>query len=131
MKTTNLSACIVTEKVEQSKAFYLKNFDAKVIFDCGWYVNMAFGSKTATLQFMAPQHPEQLTYKGEGLMYNFEVDDVDAEYERLTRLGNTPVMPLEDHPWGDRGFAILDPNGIVLYIYTSKEPAAEFKPYYK
>lgn len=47
------------------------------------------------------------------------------------RLGNTPVMPLEDHPWEDRGFAILDPNGIVLYIYTSKEPAAEFKPYYK
>jgi uncharacterized glyoxalase superfamily protein PhnB len=40
-------------------------------------------------------------------------------------------MPLEDHPWGDRGFAILDPNGVMLYIYSEREPADEFKQYVK
>jgi len=38
-------------------------------------------------------------------------------------------MPLEDHPWGDRGFPILDPNGVTLYIYSPRDPADEFKHY--
>lgn len=131
MKVNNLSACIVTEKVDESRTFYTKNFDAKITFDCGWYLNMEFGNDKATLQFMTPQKPEQAVFNGNGLTYNFEVDDVDAEYERLTQLGNVAVMPLGDHPWGDRGFAILDPNGIMLYIYSNKEPSEEFKQYFK
>ena len=131
MKVNNLSSCIVTENVDESRTFYTENFDAKVTFDCGWYVNMEFENDTATLQFMVPQQSEQPVYDGNGLMYNFEVDDVDAEYARLTQLGNVAVMPLEDHPWGDRGFAILDPNGIMLYIYSNKEPSEEFKQFFK
>jgi len=131
MKANSLSSCIVTKKVDESRAFYIKNFDAKITFDCGWYINIEFGNNKATLQFMAPQQPEQPIYNGNGLMFNFEVDDVDFEYKRLTRLKNEPLMPLEDHPWGNRGFAILDPNGIMLYIYSNKEPSEEFKQYFK
>ncbi|WP_281281227.1 VOC family protein [Pontiella desulfatans] len=64
-------------------------------------------------------------------MYNFSVDDVDAEYQRLTEAGLTPVMPLEDHPWGDRGFSVVDPNGVSLYIFSERDPSEEFKQYYK
>ena len=64
-------------------------------------------------------------------MYNFTVDDVDREYKKLTGAGLVPAMPLEDHPWGDRGFAIQDPNGVMLYIFSLREPSAEFKQYYK
>lgn len=131
MKANNLSSCIITDKIEQNKAFYVKNFDAKVIFDCGWYVNLQFGKETSTLQFMTPQQPGQPVCKGDGLIYNFEVDDVDAEYERLMELENEPVMPLEDHPWGDRGFAIVDPNGIMLYLYSKREPSEDFRQYFK
>ncbi|WP_415408167.1 VOC family protein [Sulfurovum sp. CS9] len=131
MKANNLSSCVVTDKVDESREFYMKNFNAKITFDCGWYINMEIGKNTSTLQFMAPQQPGQPTCDGIGLMYNFEVDDVDLEYERLTQLGNEPVMPLEDHPWGDRGFAILDPNGIMLYIYSNTEPSEDFKQYFK
>lgn len=131
MKTNNLSSAIITTKVDESRDFYIKNFNAKITFDCGWYLNMEFGEKTSTLQFMLPQQPNQPTSDGSGLMYNFEVDDVDLEYERLTKLGNQVIMPLDNHPWGDRGFAILDPNGITLYIYSMREPAEEFKQYFK
>jgi len=58
------------------------------------------------------------------------VDDVDAEYNRLTGLDLVPSLEIEDHPWGDRGFAINDPNGILLYIYSEREPDAEFKQFY-
>jgi predicted enzyme related to lactoylglutathione lyase len=127
----SLSACITTEKVSESRDFYVSYFDAKVTFDCGWYVNLEFGKPTSSLQFMAPQQSGPPSCNPQGLTYNFCVDDVDAEYVRLTGVGLTAIMSLEDHPWGDRGFAVLDPNGVVLYIFSVREPSDEFKQYYK
>lgn len=63
-------------------------------------------------------------------MLNFKVDDVDAEHVRLTEAGLQAVMPLEDHPWGDRGFSVMDPIGNSVYIYSDREPAEEYKQYY-
>ena len=80
---------------------------------------------------MSPQQPEHKLSSGAGLMYNFAVDDVDSEYKRLTDAEIPIIVPLEDHPWGDRGFAVQDPNGISLYIYSEREPSEEFKQYYK
>jgi len=131
MNINTLSAAFTTEKVEESRDFYIKYFGAKVTFDCGWYVNLQFGSELSTLQFMSPQQPEQSLSESAGLMYNFSVQDVDEEYKRLTDAGLEVIVPLEDHPWGDRGFAIKDPNGISLYIYSDREPSEEFKQYYK
>ena len=129
MLANSLSPCITTTKVEESRDFYVKHFGAKITFDCGWYVNLEFG-KGASLQFMTPQ-PDQPVCNPAGLTYNFSVSDVDAEFQLLTAAGLAPIMPLEDHPWGDRGFAVQDPNGVVLYIYSEREPSPEFKQYYK
>ena len=123
MKASLLSGTFTTNKVEETRDFYVKYFDAKVTFDCGWYVNLEFGNKTSTLQFMFPQQPEQPLGSGAGLMYNFAVGDVNQEHEKLTDAGLAVIVPLEDHPWGDRGFAIQDPNGISLYIYSEREPS--------
>jgi uncharacterized glyoxalase superfamily protein PhnB len=131
MKIRTLSAAFTTNRVAESRDFYVKYFDAKVTFDCGWYVNLAFGNEATTLQFMSPQQPEHQLSSGAGLLFNFSVDDVDQEYQKLTQAGLTVVVPLEDHPWGDRGFAIQDPNGISLYIYSEREPTEEFKNYFK
>ena len=131
MKANSVSAAFTTDKVEESRDFYVKYLDAKVTFDCGWYVNLEFGGKSSTLQFMSPQQPEHQLSNSAGLIYNFAVDDVDKEYERLTQAGLTAIMPLEDHPWGDRGFAVQDLNGITLYIYSEREPSEEFKQYHK
>lgn len=131
MIAKSLSPCVTTDKVAESRDFYVKNFQARVNFDCGWYVDLHFGSPSAALQFMAPQQEGQPPCDCSGLVYNFAVEDVDKEYRRLTRAGLEPVMPLEDHPWGDRGFAIQDPNGIQLYIFSEIEPSPEFQQYYK
>ena len=125
-----ISPCITTAKVEESRDFYVKHFGAKVTFDCGWYVNLQFGKESSSLQFMAPQPGQPICYPA-GLGYNFFVDDVDAEYKLLMSAGLQLVMPLEDHPWGDRGFAVQDPNGVALYIYSEREPDPEFKQYYR
>ena len=129
MQPSALSCCFTTGKVAETRDFYQHYFAAAVTFDCGWYVNLRLGGEHATVQFMAPQDG-QTPANPAGLTYNFRVADVDGEYARLTAAGLTAVMPLEDHPWGDRGFAVPDPNGILLYIYSDREPAAEFKKFY-
>ena len=131
MRANSLSTAFTTNRVEESRDFYIKYLDAKVTFDCGWYVNLEFGNKSSTLQFMSPQQPEHQLSSGAGLIYNFAVDNVDKEYEKLTEAGQAVIVPIEDHPWGDRGFAIQDPNGISLYIYSEREPSEEFKQYFK
>lgn len=131
MKVNSVSACIATNKVEESRDFYVKYLGARVTFDCGSYVNLQLGNDFSTLQFLSPQQPGQPLCNTAGLMYNSAVDDVDKEYKALMGAGLVPVMPLEDHPWGDRGFAIQDPNGVMFYFFSLREPSAEFKQYYK
>ncbi len=131
MKMNHISPAFTTDKVAETRDFYVNLFDAKVTFDCGWYVNLEFGNPCATLQFMAPQEDHQQLADSAGLIYNFEVEDVDQVYDRLTASGLEPIVPLDDHPWGDRGFCVKDPNGISIYIYSLREPDEAFKPYFK
>jgi len=130
MIAKTVSPCIITENVSESRDFYVKFFNAEITFDCGWYVNLKLGNDSASLQFMSPQNPSQPVCNSAGLIYNFAVEDVDEEYEKLTKAGLTPSMPLGDHPWGDRGFSVSDPSGITLYIYSEREPSEEFAKYY-
>ena len=130
MKTNRLSTCFCTDDVDSCREFYEHYFSAKTIFDFGWYVNLRIGGNGHTIQFMQPQE-NMPTFGGAGVMLNFEVDDVDAEHTRLTEAGLQTAMPLEDHPWGDRGFSVIDPIGNSVYIYSDREPSDEFKQYYK
>ncbi len=127
----NLSPCILSDKVEETRDFYIRYFNAKVTFDCGWYVNLQLSDHASELQFMAPQAEGQSPCNCAGLTYNIQVENVDAEHQRLLGAGLSPCMPLEDHPWGDRGFAVEDPNGIVLYLFHETEPSEEFRAFYK
>ena len=125
----NFSPTIFVENPADSCNFYIKHFDAKVKFDSGWYMIVTMGD--CELCFMKPQSPDQQIFDGKGLMYSFEIENVDSEYSRLSALGITVVMPLDNHPWGDRAFSMLDPHGIVLYFYKLIEPAAEYKNSHK
>ena len=49
---------------------------------------------------------------------SIEVDDVDAAYVAVERLGYEVVHPLTHEPWGVRRFFVRDPNGKVLNILT-------------
>lgn len=129
MNISDISPCIIVEDVQPARDFYQTHLDARIVFDCGWYLNISFGND-CSMQFMQAQSPEHPRYAG-GLTCNFQVDDVDAVHQRLADAGLTMIMSLEDHPWGDRGFATTDPYGVTIYIYTPIPPTAEYSQYYK
>ena len=130
MKTNELSTCFITNEVDACREFYQHHFLAKAIFDAGWYVNLRINGDGPSIQFMQPQ-ADMATFGGSGIMLNFNVENVDKEYIRLTKAGLQTAMPLEDHPWGDRGFSVIDPIGNSVYIYSDREPTIEFKQYFK
>ena len=55
-------------------------------------------------------------HAADGLLLVFVVDDIDAEYSRLTDAGLSFTTPIETEPWGERYFQVTDPNGIVIQL---------------
>jgi uncharacterized glyoxalase superfamily protein PhnB len=67
------------------------------------------------------------TFTG-GVCLNLRVSDADSVHERLHRTAGLPVeIPLEDHPWGDRGFGLKDPAGTMIYCYHPIAPDESFQ----
>jgi catechol 2,3-dioxygenase-like lactoylglutathione lyase family enzyme len=53
-----------------------------------------------------------------GVTIGFEVDDVDAEVQKLKSLGIPLVKQPETHPWGARSTWFRDPDGNLIDFFT-------------
>jgi hypothetical protein len=54
----------------------------------------------------------------QGANLAFEVDDVEGWYRRALERKLVIKHQLEEFNWGQRGFALLEPNDLVLFIYS-------------
>lgn len=50
-----------------------------------------------------------------------KVTDVDGIHRRAVAAGATILSELQDRAWGGRGFAVRDPNGVGVNVYTAYE----------
>lgn len=125
--TMKLNAGIVTSKLTASKDFYSKVLNFGVTFENEFFILMHTPGHQAEIAFLLPDHPSQQPlfqkpFPGKGMFLTIEVANVDEEYKRIKAL-NVPIeIPLRDEPWGDRHFAIVDPNGIGIDIVTYTAP---------
>ena len=115
----NLNAGIITSKINETKAFYQNYLDFGVSFENEFYLLMHTPNKSAQLSFLLPNHPTQQTlfqpeFNGNGVYLTIEVEDVDSLYKALKDKGVEIKIDIRDEPWGDRHFAIQDPNGIGI-----------------
>jgi catechol 2,3-dioxygenase-like lactoylglutathione lyase family enzyme len=105
---------ISSERLEESRAFYVGVLGLQVAMDLGW-----------VMTFASPANPTaQITVFRRGdsgrpePQITVEVPDPDAIHTEAVRRGAEVVYPLTDEPWGVRRFFVRDPNGIVLNIMT-------------
>lgn len=134
MTVSALSPTIVTPEVAAMRAFYQEHLDARIVFDCDWYVCLRLGTADGAPEvcIMAPEPAGATPFAGAGLTCNLKVDDVDAWHERLVgRAGLPATRALQDNPWGDRGFAVTDPAGVTLYFFTPIPPSPDFAGFYR
>ncbi len=118
-----LNAGIITRKLQESKAFYTEVLGFGITFENEWFALLHTPDKSTEIGFLLPslssQKPIfQTEFTGKGVYLTVEVDEVDKVYEQLKARGIPIEVELRDEPWGDRHFAIVDPNGIGVDIVT-------------
>lgn len=116
-----LNAGIVTDKIDATKKFYTSILGFGVTFENEFYLLMHTPNKSAELSFLLPNHPSQQPlfqkpFAGQGMYITIEVDDIDQVYKDIKAKGVKIAIDIRDEPWGDRHFAIQDPNGIGIDI---------------
>ncbi|MCK7592900.1 VOC family protein [Pseudomarimonas salicorniae] len=108
------------------RQFYERHFNARALFDDPRYLVLQLGGPLAPeLHLMQPE-PRSRPFAGGGILLNLQCDEVDALHARLATAQVPMAMPLEDHPWGDRGFSCIDPAGLELYCYSPRPMAESF-----
>jgi predicted enzyme related to lactoylglutathione lyase len=123
---------IVTDDVEGLAGFYAGLLGVPVALN-EYYVEVQAGD--ASVGFSKPRFTEYrgncAGQRGEGqgqppcrneIILDFLVDDVDAEYPRITALGVDWVTPPTTQPWGSRSMTFRDPAGHLVNVFS--RPAA-------
>ena len=118
-----LNAGIITEKLTETKKFYTEILDFGVTFENEFYLLLHTPDKSSELSFLLPNHESQQPlfqpkFDGKGVYFTIEVENVDEIYTKLKSKNVQIEIELRDEPWGDRHFAIQDPNGVGIYIVT-------------
>lgn len=123
-----LNAGIVTEKIQETKQFYQEYLGFGVSFENDFYLLLHTPDQQAEISFLLPHHPSQQAlfqqpFAGTGMFLTIEVENVDELYQELIAKGVDIKIEIRDEPWGDRHFAIQDPNGIGIDLvrYTAPE----------
>jgi uncharacterized glyoxalase superfamily protein PhnB len=116
-----------TDKYDSTVAFYRDGLDLPIIAawdqgpeDRGTVFRVASG----VVEIMA--HPANLPDQWkiyspslpQGVNLAFQVEDVDAWYNRVQDKNLELRHELAEFNWGQRGFALKEPNGLVIFIYS-------------
>ena len=122
-----LNAGIVTKNIAGSKEFYSQILGFGVTFENEFYLLMHTPDGGAAISFLLPDHPTQQpvfqkAFTGQGIYLTIEVDDVDRLYEKIKKKGAKIEIDIRDEPWGDRHFAVIDPNGVGIDFVRYQAP---------
>lgn len=126
-RTMKLNAGIITEKLTETKEFYTKVLGFGVTFESEFYILMHTPNHQAEISFLLPNHPTQKpifqkAFSGNGMYLTIEVANVDQLYDEIKKKGIKIEVEIRNESWGDRHFAIVDPNGIGIDLVTYTAP---------
>lgn len=122
MNPTKLFPLIVTDKLSETRAYYVDKLGAELSFGGEQYMQVRFGGEDGPeLCFMTPDAAPALgelpKFGGAGLVVSIPTPSADATHDRVKALGASVAAPPSDKPWGWRSFAAVDPNGVVLDFF--------------
>ena len=117
--------CIITPDVERIRDFYSRVLDVTFDGDAAYasYTSQGIVLSLYPEDGMEGMAPGSMQGAGRGAYtLEFEVDDVDAEYNRLLGMGISIVKPPTTQPWGVRSVWFRDPDGnIVNFLKMMRE----------
>ena len=125
---------VVTAKFYETWDFYTEQLGFRTFAESDNFVRLVHpsGARLGIMRHETnEQHPELVSATdGRGFWLNFEVQDLDAEFDRLSDAGVTIVRPLDAGPLDSRSFTVCDPNGVLICIaYERASPFAAGKEF--
>lgn len=113
--------CIITRQVRSLANFYCMVLQTSAEGDDTHTVLLTGGAILTIFseQGMEQMAPGSMKNAGRGgYAMEFQVEDVDREFERLGQNGVEIVKPPATYPWGSRSAWFRDPDGNIIDLYT-------------
>ena len=135
MNPQSIYPVICTDKIADSRDFYVNHFDFEIVFEADWYVSLKSSHNAAyelaLLDYNHSSLPQAYRYPARGVLINFEVSDVDDIYGQLKDKGLPMVLNLQSEEWGQRHFITQDPNGVLIDVIQNIEPVGIYAEQHK
>lgn len=121
----------ITTDVKKCTEFYAQWFGFTVIFESSWFILLQSpGKKSFPLAFMNEEHPSSppvpKAMNGNGAFITLQVADAKKVYDAMIKGGLKIGYHLKDEDWGQRRFAVTDPNGMHVDVVEQTAPKEGF-----
>ncbi len=120
--------CLITKDVRPLAEFYSRVLGVETVGDATHVELRTQGAGIAifSIEGMEQMAPGSMHGAATGsIAIEFEVADVDAEYERLKALGVAFVKLPQTHPWGARSSWFRDPDGNIVDFFMVQAPSPD------
>lgn len=131
MNPSKLFPLILTDKLDETKAFYTKTAGWSVTHEMPGYLQVRSEADEASpeLAFMDPAKAPALgspmpKFQGEGLVVSVPTASADDKHKSLLAAKAAVLSEPSDKPWGWRSFTVRDPNGLVLDFFHEVEQSS-------
>ena len=116
MKFRRITPDIASNKIEESKQFYIDFIGLKLAMDMGWILTFISESNpTAQINLLQSDKEE---IDNSNVMISIESSDVDEMYNKAMAQNITIVYPLKTEEWGVKRFFVKVPNGVAVNIMS-------------
>jgi uncharacterized glyoxalase superfamily protein PhnB len=126
MKITASAVSLNVEDVPASAAFLRDHFGFQEQMAADGFASLTredAGMNVIFLRRGLPTLPaDQRDDHARGLILALTVEDLDGELARLQAEGVRITMPLTEEEWGERGFQVRDPNGVIVQLVDWNAP---------
>ncbi|MFE7802973.1 VOC family protein [Nocardia sp. NPDC057440] len=131
MELSSYYPVIGTDRLTETRDFYTKWLGFEIIFEADWYISLRrpgpVNYELALLDYTHATVPAAYRKPVQGLLLNFEVADVDAEWERMVVQGGIAAeLDIRTEDFGQRHFIVADPSGVLIDMITEIPPSREY-----
>lgn len=129
MTLTSAYPVLMSADVAAAAAWYCAHLGFEETYAADWYVSLRNGAWELAL--LDPTHEtipasHRRGAAAAGVLLNLEVDDVDAEHQRLVIEAGLPVaLPLRSEAFGQRHFILVGPDDVLIDVITPIAPEGE------
>ena len=124
----------IVDDIQLARSYYVNNFSFDVAFSNEWYLHLV-SNNGIQVAFMLPNQETQpgifhAKTNGEGVIFSIEVENADIALKKAKENALDIVLDIKSEDWGQRHFAVKDPNGLYIDVVQAIAPNEDYEKSY-